>query len=211
MRRFIVCLAVLVASTESLRAQEAEVYATTANPGPSSAHANGFGLAFGGFLHFSDIFSSRNVLGRSEKRIGLRLSFARLRTKGMSAAFCIDPLGTQCVSSQLIDATLDFRQAVVVFEPYLRQRLSIDMGGGVINYNYSADRDRQTTGLVATLRGAARITAGGPWWLLVEYERHSDSISPAPADGFGLTVPHHSLRAGLSYRAPLGMRPRPDR
>ncbi|HMC56818.1 MAG TPA: hypothetical protein VKH19_16690 [Gemmatimonadaceae bacterium] len=210
MRRVMVALGVSIVAAVPLRGQEAEVYAATANPGPAGAQASGFGIGFGGFLHLSDIFSSRNVLGRSEKRIGLRLSYARLRTRGLSEVQCVDVLGAQCYPPHEIDARLQLRQAVLVFEPYLGHRVSLDAGAGVINYNYSGERNRQTTGLLATLRAAARVTRGGPWWLLVEYERHSDSISSAPADGLTLTVPNHSLRAGVSYRAPLGMRPRPE-
>ena len=70
MRLVVGCMTGVLLSAASLRAQEAEVYAATANPGPGSSQVSGVGLAIGGFLRLSDIFSARNVLGRSAKRMG---------------------------------------------------------------------------------------------------------------------------------------------
>jgi len=208
MRRIIGVLGLVVVVAAPLRAQEAEVYGVTANPAPASDRANGYGIAFGAFLHLSDIFSPRNVLGRSDKRIGVRLGYARLRSRDVSGVICIDI--AQCFPSAPIAARLNVKQATLLFEPYLGARLSVDVGAGVANYQYSGQQDRQTTGLVATVRGAARLTRTTRWWLIAAYERHGYRIPPTPADGFMLRVPEHSWRAGLSYRAPLGLKPRPE-
>ena len=123
---------------------------------------------------------------------------------------CLDPLGSQCFPPHPIDARLDLRQATLVFEPYLNRRVSAEVGGSVVNYRYAGEQHRQTTGLAATLRVAGRVTQSGPWWVLAEYARHGNAITPTPAGGTTLRVPDQSLRAGVAYRAPLSLRPRPE-
>src|SRR4051812_6460072 len=113
MRRIAWVMSLALVAT-SLSAQEVEVYAATANPASYSDRASGLGIAFAGFIHLSDVFSPRNAVGRSDKRLGVRFGFGRLWSTGLKPLECPTPLGGMCVPAHEVQARLNLLHAVLL-------------------------------------------------------------------------------------------------
>lgn len=186
-------------------AQEAEAYATTYRPSPYGDRANGAGVSIAGFVRIGNIFAPELALSRSQTRMGLRLSFARLWSDDwVGPTSCYPATSAPCTPARAVSSQIDAVQATWVFEPYRSTSTTVEVGGSAISYRYLGERKDQTYGFAADVRASRRITPGGRWWAMVEYARHGRELRIRPADGSsGFRLPRHAFRAGLTYRAAL--------
>lgn len=146
-------------------AQEAEAFVTTFRPSPYGYGATGAGVSIAAFVRLRSIFVPEIALGRSDKRTGLRFSFARLWSDDWVGPVCypVTVFGG-CTPARQVGGQLDVLQAMWVIEAYRTVRTTVEVGGSAISYQYLGQRKEQTYGLAADLRASRRLTPAGRWW-----------------------------------------------
>jgi hypothetical protein len=173
---------------QAVLAQEVAVYRVNASPGPSAGKARDAG--------YSAAFT--RPIGESQLQFGVRIGFSEARDSMPFNVPCIN-----CTSVAFFPFQIRLRstEAIALFLPYATRTTRVEMGAGVVRYNFSGYVKKQYHGEILTMTLSRRFGSRLPVWGTVGFAMHTEpNMASWPHDARRPSTPDNSLRFGLVLR-----------